>query len=118
MKIVNWFADTFYRNRSNAWKAAFSTLVISFSAVLIGAFATLFTSLQGWVGDGDTEALLEDIKASGKIILSAFIALWIGVFNYIVRLVQAKVPAIPGDGPTYGELPPPQVKAEFPDEFA
>lgn len=114
MRVVNWFADTFYRKRSNAWKAAISTLVISFSAVLLGAFLTLFTSLQGWVGDGDTEALLEDIKASGKIILSAFIALWIGIVNYIVRLVQAKVPAVPGSGPVYGELPAPPP----PDEFA
>jgi hypothetical protein len=108
--------DVLYTNRSNAWKAAFSTLVISFVAVLMGAFATLFSSLQEWVGNGDSAALIDDLKASGKLVLSAFIALWIGIVNYVFRLVQSKVPAIPGDGPSYGELPPPPPPA--PPEFA
>jgi hypothetical protein len=119
MKVVNWFADTFYRNRSNAWKAAVSTAVFSFVAVVLGSFLTLFSSLQDWIGNGDTEALLEDIKASAKVTLSAFIAVWTGIVNYVFRWVQARVPAIPGDGPVYGELPsPPPVEPEFPDEFA
>lgn len=114
--LVNWVADTFYNKRSNAWKAAFSTLMISFVAVLAGAFATLFSSVQEWIGDGDTSALIEDVKASGKLMLSALIAVWIGIVNYVFRWAQSKVPAIPGNGPTYGELPPPPPPA--PPEFA
>jgi hypothetical protein len=112
MSIFTWLADKLYRERSNAWKAAVSTLVISFVAVLAGAFLQIFSSLQDWIGSGDTEALLNDIKSSAKLTLSAFIAVWIGVVNYVFRWAQSKIPAIPGDGPTYSETPAPPSPAD------
>ena len=107
MSFFDKVADLFYRNRSNAYKAAISTAVITFIATAIGAIATLFSSLQDWIGSGDTEQLLEDIKVASKITLSAFVAAWTGIINYLFRWAQAKFPALPGEGPTYGELPPP-----------
>lgn len=106
MKFLNWIADVFYRNRSNAWKAASATVVFTFVATFLGATMTLFSSLQDWIGDGDTEALLEDVKVAAKVTLSAFIALWSGLVNYAYRWLQSKT-GLPGEGPTYGELPPP-----------
>lgn len=101
MKFLNGIADVLYRNRSNAWKAAVATAVFTFVATVLGATMTLFSSLQDWIGDGDTEALLEELKVAGKLTLSAFIALWAGIVNYLFRLVQSKT-SLPGEGPTYG----------------
>lgn len=98
--VGNWFADTLYRKRSNAWKAASATMVFTFLATALGAFMSLFASVQDWLGSGDTETLLEDVKSMAKLTLSASVALFAGLVNYLYRLVQSKT-SLPGDGPTY-----------------
>ena len=118
MRIFTWIADTFYRKRSNAWKAASATAVFTFVATALGALMTVFSSVQDWIGSGDTELLLDQIKVAAKITLSASVALLAGLLNWIVRLVQSKTSIVPGDGPTYGESSPPVVEPAFPDEFA
>lgn len=108
MRFLNWLVDKLYRERSNAWKAAFSTTLIAFTMALIGSVTTLLGSVQEWLGDGDTEALLNDLKVQAKIAFSAAVALFIGIGNYILRWAQSKFSFIPGTGPTYGGTAQPE----------
>ena len=116
MRVFTWIADMFYRKRSNAWKAASATAVFTFVATALGALLTVFSSVQDWIGSGDTELLLDQIKVAAKVTLSASVALLAGLLNWIVRLAQAKT-SLPGDGPVYGAQLPPPVAPNFPDEF-
>lgn len=112
MSFLNKIADVLYRNRSNAWKAASATAVFTFVMAVIGSVLMLFSSVQDWIGSGDSEALLEDLKVQAKVTLSASVALFAGLGNYIYRWAQSKFSVIPGSGPVYGELPPPPPPAD------
>lgn len=90
-----------YRNLSNATKAALNTAWQSFVATALLSVLGLVSELQKWLEDGGA---VPDVSIATRGIVSAAVAAVAGLITYAVRAVQAS--SNPAAGPKYVGSPP------------
>lgn len=86
-------------------KAALWTALFTFIGTVAIAFIPFLQAVGDWL-NGDDPTLIDDWSTFSRVLVSAFIAAISGLINWAVRFAQEKN-VLPGEGPHYGELPPP-----------
>lgn len=110
MSFFTKLADLLYRDRSNAWKAAVSTAVISFVSLFAMSLLGFLGDVTDWANGSGGD--FPSVAPLGKALISAVVASVIGLINWVIRSLQAHSASIPGAGPQYGTLAPPPPPAD------
>jgi hypothetical protein len=84
----------------NSLKAALATGLFTFLATFAVALLGLLSSVTEWINGNDV-VITDNLDSFAKLILSAVVAFFAALVNWVWRFAQGKGVPLPGSSPNY-----------------